>query len=172
MATIAELIGGSDSESLNVSAMHIRMAHVMKCDVNKVKAQIALYGPGYIYTSGLIMPDTPRNRGKLVDMYGDVAILLEDGNMVIRTPKAKGQLNRKRKEKEGNIERHKYKKEVEQYREKRRIEKLFADGQTQPSPKRQGQCRGIPCNYIPATSYYDTIPRSQDVFRVVNVNCN
>ncbi len=170
MATIADIIGGSKSKELNESAVYIQIARVMKCDVDKVRTAIMKYGYGYIYTPCLILPDTPKNRTKLTEMYGEVVILLADGTAIIRDRSCTGMMNRRKHRIEALIEKRKVRREREEYRAKRETERMFSDGQGLPTPKHQGQCRGIPCVYHPATYHERYIPRKQDVFIAININ--
>ena len=169
MATIADIIGSSKSQELNESAVYIQIARVMKCDVAKVRTAISTYGHGYIYTPGLILSDTPKNRTKLTEMYGEVVILLSDGTAIIRDRSCTGLMNKRKHRIEAQIEKRKIRKERDERRAKRETERMFSDGQGRPSPKHQGQCRGIPCVYHPATSYEKFIPRKQDVFVTIHI---
>lgn len=170
MATIADIIGSSKSQELNECAVYIQIARVMKCDVETVRTAISKYGYGYIYTPCLILPDTPKNRTKLTEMYGEVIILLADGSVIIRDSSCTGMMNKRKHRIEAQIEKRKMRKEREERRAKRETERMFSDGQGRPSPKHQGQCRGIPCVYHPATYHERFIPRKQDVFITIHIN--
>lgn len=170
MATIADIIGGSKVESLNECAVFIQMANVMKCSVDVVRSKVAEYGKGYIYTPNLVMPDTPRSRQKLTDMYGEVVIILSDGAVIIRNRDCKGRIGRKQKSIERKVEMRHAKAEIEARREKRKTERMFEDGKGVPSPKRQGKCHYIQCNYVPASNYDRFEPKSHVVFQTIHVN--
>lgn len=169
MATIADIIGGSKSDELNECALYIQIVRVMKCNVDNVRKAISTYGVGHIYTPCLILPDTPKNRTKLTEMYGEVVIILSDGTVMFRDRSCAGMMNRRKHRIEAQIEKRKFHKERDERRVKRATERMFADGQGRPSPKRQGQCRGIQCVYHPKTSYDQVIPKKQDVFVTIHI---
>lgn len=139
MPTIADILGGLKAAEVEQDSTLVQMAQVMECGVDQVKRLIAENGGGMIYSRGLIVEDTPRHRTKLSEMYGKIVILTVDGVVYIRTHGTTIKARKRQRDKQMEIERRRIKREIEQRRLERETLRMFREGQTHPSPKRQGR---------------------------------
>lgn len=173
MPKISDILGGLRTAEMNECATLIQVANVMRCSVAEVREKFAQYGTGMIYTSGLIMSDTPRHRAKLTDMYGEIIVLFEDGTVYCRTRANTGQINRHKQKKARKREIEMSKREaVARKLEAERLA-MFKSCQTQACPKRQGKAnshedigkyvsdRGRKCE--------DLTSRAVDVFVTIHI---
>lgn len=141
MPRIADLMPDVVNNSSNVSAEWIvKFAYLLGMNLPEARKVYERNGNGCIYAKGgFAMPDTPYHRYKMVANFGDCVIVTEDGEMWQRTPEYIGAYNRKKAKKACNIERRRIFHEEQEYRERKRLQRLFKDGQTSPSPKRGGK---------------------------------
>lgn len=166
---LADLIGEHATKDVKQNAVIAQIAGVLQLPVWRVVKKLQRYGAGHIYTPHFIREDTPYNRAKLTSVYGRIVIVLTDGTVLVRDGSCTGLLNKRKARKKLRVEREQKKAEIENRRQKLKTERMFTDGQGRPSPKRQGQCRGIPCVYNPSTFHENFIPRAEDIFRTIHV---
>lgn len=169
MPKITDILSGAISARANECAIIIQIASVLKRDVNEARTLIAKYGAGWIYTPGIMLADTPRNRAKLTEMYGEVVIILTDGSVVLRDRSCTGSVGRRQAIQKRKIERKRIHDENAARRKARQTERMFRDGKGHPCRKRQGGGRGVPCvPHLPNT--YDVLaPKAHLVMKVINV---
>ncbi len=118
----------------------VNFAYLLGMDLCKAQAVYKKYGNGYIYAKGgFAMPDTPYTRRKMVANFGDCVIVESNGEMWVRTKAKIGERNRKRAVIADKVERRRISRAEQEYREARRVNRLFKDGQTNPSLKRGGK---------------------------------
>ena len=139
MPKISDILGGLRTAEMNECATLIQVANVMRCSVAEVREKFAQYGTGMIYTSGLIMSDTPRHRAKLTDMYGEIIVLFEDGTVYCRTRANTGQINRHKRKIDRKREADLRKRESAQRKKEAETKYLFKAWQTQACPRREGK---------------------------------
>lgn len=173
MQKLSELVGGLNSIDPASYATLIKVAFALKCSVDEMWDKIAEFGPGMIYTRGVIMQDTPSNRYRLTESYGVVMILYNDGTVALRTRANRGQITRKLHKIASKQEKSLRKSEIENYRKRKATENMFRDGQTMPSPKRQGKANshGDIGKYVPhrATSLNFMQKVHHTTFKVINI---
>lgn len=173
MPVISDLIGGSTHQRLNECAALIQAANVMKCSVKVVRRKFAKFGTGMIYTRGLVMGDTPQHRAKLTEMYGEIIILRKDGSIFLRTISCRGQMRREQLKVQRKRERDLQARDRESRRKEAATLKMFRDGQTNSSPKRQGQGRSRKDigKYVSErkTRTIDFYPWPVDKFRTIHI---
>jgi len=146
MARIADLLCQSVKSERFDGAWYVKFAFEMGADIPRARELFAEYGCGYIYPAsgkGLVVQDTPRNRRKMVTMYGYCVVINERGSMWKRTPKDIGTLNRKKARIGDCVTRHRIERDERAYREETRRERFFDDMQTKACPKRQGRGNGL-----------------------------
>lgn len=139
MPKISDILGGCMTAELNESAVIVQVAAILQCSIPEVRKKIANYGTGMIYTKGIIVRDTPKNRAKMTEMYGEIIILFDDGTVYCRTPKCKGQITRRQRKAERKRDIDLHKREVEAYRTERKTDRLFKACQGRPCPRHQGK---------------------------------
>ncbi len=141
MPKLADLLCQSVNNSSDFdSAWYVRFAYNLHMDVSRAQKLFSDYGLGYIYAStGFVMPDTPHLRRKMVANFGACVVVTSDGDMWIRTPEHIGARNRKKAKHLDNAKRREIRKNEELFREEKRLNRLFKEGQTSPSPKRGGK---------------------------------
>lgn len=141
MPRLADLLPVSVNNSSDMGAEWlVNFAYLLGMDLCKAQAVYEKYGKGYIYAkSGFAMPDTPYQRRKMVANFGDCVIVETGGEVWVRTKRNIGALNRKRAAIADKVERRRIRKSEEELREAKRVNRLFKDGQTNPSPKRGGK---------------------------------
>lgn len=145
MPKLADLLCRSVNNSSGFdSAWYVRFAYNLQMDVSKAQELFSAYGKGYIYArTGFVMPDTPYQRRKMVANFGTCVIVTSDGEMWQRTPGHIGARNRRKAWiADKRIRREIYRSE-RLYREEKRLEHLFEDGMTKPSPKRGGKANSL-----------------------------
>ena len=173
MPKISDILGGLRSAEMNESATLIQVANVMQCSVADVRLKFAEYGPGMIYTRGLIMSDTPRNRAKLTEMYGEIIVLFENGTVYCRTKANTGQINRHKQANKRKREQDLAKREITDRKREHETQHIFKSGQTHPCAKRQGRANSHDDigKYVSlrATSIDSLMPRSVDVFATIRI---
>lgn len=141
MPRIADLMPDFVNNSSGVGADWImKFAYLLKMDLQEAQKVYERNGNGCIYAvGGFAMPDTPYHRHKMVANFGACVIVTEDGEIWQRTPEYIGACNRKKLKKACSIERRQIFREEQEYRERKRLQRMFKDGQTSPSPKRGGK---------------------------------
>lgn len=141
MPRLADLLPVSVNNSSDMGAEWlVNFAYLLGMDLCKAQSVYEKHGKGYIYAkSGFAMPDTPYQRRKMVANFGDCVIVEANGEMWVRTERNIGALNRKRAVISDKVERRKIHRAEQEVRENRRVNRLFKDGQTNPSPKRGGK---------------------------------
>lgn len=172
MPKISDILGGLKSAEMNECSTLIQVANIMSCSVTEVRDKFAKFGAGMIYTKGLVMCDTPRNRAKLTDMYGEIVILFDNGTVFCRTCANRGQINRHRQKMSRKRELEIYKREAAVRQRERDTLSLFKSCQTQPSPKRQGKANSHDDigKYVSQRPMRDiTTPRSVDIFVTIHI---
>lgn len=145
MPRLADLLPVSVNNSSDMGAEWlVNFAYLLGMGVWKAQAVYAKYGKGYIYAkSGFAMPDTPYHRRKMVANFGDCVIVEAGGEVWVRTKRNIGALNRKRAIIADKVERRRICKSEVELREAKRVNRLFKDGQTNPSPKRGGKGKSL-----------------------------
>lgn len=141
MPRLADLLPVSVNNSSDMGAEWlVNFAYLLGMDLCKARAVYEKHGKGYIYArTGFAMPDTPYMRRKMVANFGACVIVEADGEMWVRTKEKIGERNRKRAQIADNVERRRIRKSEQELRETKRINRMFADGQCTPSPKRGGK---------------------------------
>lgn len=148
MAKLTDLMSKVVNNSSDLGMMQdyatvLKFAYALGVSVNKAADIYRKNGNGYIYAKGgFSMPDTPYMRRKMVANFGDCVVIDKSGEMWVRTKHHIGARNRKRAEIGDKITRRQIAMDEQELREKRRVNRLFKDGQTNPSPKRGGKANG------------------------------
>lgn len=141
MPALADLLcQGVNNSSGFDSAWYVRFAYNLHMDVKKARNLFSMHGKGQIYApTGFVMKDTPYHRYKMTASFGACVVVTSGGDTFVRRPEQIGAVNRRKaslcSRRERETERH----EKERFFEKKRLERLFEDGQTKPSPKRGGK---------------------------------
>lgn len=176
MPKLANLLRQSVNNSSDFdSAWYVRFAYNLHMEVSKAQKLFSDYGLGYIYAStGFVMPDTPHLRRKMVANFGVCVVVASNGDMWIRTPEHIGARNRKKAKRLDNAKRREIRKNEELFREEKRLNRLFKEGQTSPSPKRGGKANshdGIG-RYIsiPGVSMENMEPRNINKFVQIRIH--
>lgn len=177
MPKISEILGGLTFAEIVRDATLIQAANVLKCDVAKVRELFAQNGTGMIYTPGLIMADTPRNRAKLTALYGEIVILFADGTAFCRTKVNTGQINRHKRKETIKRERDMAMRERKARQSQKATLRLFEDAQTRPMPKRSGKANshadiGKYVNRRGITPWREMRQNSVDVCVPIHINYN
>lgn len=172
MARIADLLCQSANSERFDGAWYVKFAFEMGADIPRARELFAEYGCGWIYPAngnGLVMQDTPRNRRKMVTMYGYCVVINERGSMWKRTPKDIGTLNRKKARIGDCVARHKIERNEREYRETKRQERFFESVQTKACPKHQGRANGLHDigQYVNAPYWRRSVRENEPVHRKV-----
>lgn len=154
MPKISDILGGLRTAEVEKCATLIQCSAVMKCTVSEVKSRFEKYGRGMLYTSGIVMHDTPRNRHKLTEMYGEIIILFPNGTVYCRTKRNIGQINRFNKRKRIERDKQREKRENEARKKVENTLKMFKDCQGEICRKRQGKANSHDDigQYVPTNS--------------------
>lgn len=141
MPKLADLLPVSVNNSSDMGAEWlVNFAYLLGMDLCKAQAVYEKYGKGYIYAkSGFAMPDSPYQRRKMVANFGACVIVEAGGEVWVRTKDKIGERNRKHAKVSDIVERRRIRKSEQELREAKRVNRLFKDGQANPSPKRGGK---------------------------------
>ena len=121
----------------------VKFAYLLGMSLSNARSVYERNGNGCIYAKGgFAMPDTPYMRRKMVANFGACVIVTEDGEMWQRTPEHIGKRNRKKNRIAGIVERRRVSRAEQELRERKRLQRMFKDGQTNPCPKRGGKGNG------------------------------
>lgn len=175
MPKLADLLPQSVNNSSGFdSAWYIQFAYNLHMDIDKARELFSKHGKGCIYAStGFVMPDTPYQRRKMVANFGACVVVTSDGDMWLRTPNQIGAKNRRKAAFLDKCKREMIAHEEKRVRMRKRVERLFEDGQTKPSPKRGGKANShsdigmyVNVRNMPLSAFE---PQSVDKFRVINI---
>lgn len=141
MPKLADLLSVDVNNSSGMGAEWlVNFAYLLGMELQKAQTLYESNGKGCIYTrTGFVMPDTPYMRRKLVANFGACVIVGNDGSTWVRTKDKIGERNRKRAEIDDKVKRRKIRRAESELCERKRLDRLFKDGQTQPQPKRGGK---------------------------------
>lgn len=127
----------------------IYIAQFVGIDMPSAKRLYCKYGRGHIITkSGVAYNDTPENRHGLPRRLGaDCLIVPQSGSCYIVTAKGERrafkELLNAQIEREDRAQKREMARSEEEYHARKKMDMVFRDGQTMPSPKRQGKANSL-----------------------------
>lgn len=140
MATLMELMRPNPSKGGGAPEWCIKAAFALGVPSDELLCRVKRYGLGQIYaTSGLVMPDTPRLRGKMVKNFGTVIVIDKNGYVFIRTEANTGRLNAIKHKKQYGMERKEMREDMKNRAEAHRREVMFNDGKGESVRKHGGK---------------------------------
>lgn len=140
MPRLADCIGLDVSHSSVQASQMVRFAYLLQVGLSRAEKLFAEHGSNCVYSrSGFAMPNTPRQIEQMLRCWGWCVAFDDDGTPYVID---RGGIKRKRRERTARAfarERAEIKRTEDEYRERKRLNRFFKDGQGQSHPKRGGK---------------------------------